>query len=888
MRREIPAFLGLALLATSSLASAQIADPDDAPTMAAKKTADTESPSPDGVRFKALTPIEDVEWHTPHPGYLWLLQKIASGTADKRIMRQHYWLHTRLEPFDRTFPAGWREAARARQLAPSPATRAASAAAALPAVGRWIPSGPSTIPGRVSGLARPAGIPGAILVAMADGGAWLTRDDGAHWDALTEREATQASGSVLADPTDPRVLYWGTGEGNGAIDNYGGIGLLRSTDGGRTWSASNSFSGTIRCLGMDVSSPQTIWACGNDDLYRSNDAGASFAKVAGPAGTYGASAVAIRPDLPATIFAGMWAGGVWRSTDSGATWARLAGGLPADLGRSDLSICRANPNVMVAASELNSGQVWKSADGGDTWALLSAAPSGGVQTWYDLTVAIAPDDCNTIYWGGQGSYVTRDGGQTWAQMPTSGTGSAGWDYHAILTGPNGEVVLGADAGVFRSTDWGATFAPRSDNLPTTQFYGGCGHDTDATWLAGGTQDNGTDQSSSVQPWRYVLGGDGGKCIATASRILAEYTTTNIQRSLDGGATFSDANSGIRTTDPKPWVGIIARDPSDWSTSYVGTYKIYRTTDFHDTSWVPVSAPLYYNRLVTAIAVSPADRNVLWAGFDYGGLFRTTDALDAAPAYANIRGGWPSRAISRVAPHPSDPGSAWVVVGGFGYPKIERTTDSGTTYVDVTGDLPDVPVTDLVVDPGDASVLYAGTDLGVFRSGDGGAHWTGFSDGLPLTAIADLFRHPAGGDLVVATHGRSFYRFRPASSGAVAVPDGDVIQGVQMRAERTGTGALWLRWDTLGCTAGDYNLFYGPLGSVAQGTYTGSVCGLGRGGEAVVPMPGAPGDSLYFRIAAVSSSGVEGPHGFASGGAPSLGSGVGSCGVTAHQDVASCP
>lgn len=892
MRRAIPSILisTLAVLVPTALAQATPPDEDPgSPTkIEAKKEADADSPISDGELFRSVTPIEDSERNAVDKGYRWLIQRIAAGTADKRIMRQHYWLKSRLMPFDKPIPERWRERARQRLFESSAASVTASEAAMLPSVGRWIEAGPSTIPGRVTGLSRPGGTPGWILAAMADGGAWITRDAGASWEPLTDREATQASGSVLGDPLDTRVLYWGTGEGNGAIDNYGGIGLLRSADGGRTWSASNGFSGTIRCLAMDASAQDSLWACGNDGLYRSTDRGAVFTKVAGlPAN--GASSVAIRPDRPSTIFAGLWGGGVWRSEDGGATWAQLAGGLPANLGRVDLSLCRANPDVVVAGGELNGGELWKSTDSGNTWTQQTAANGlCGGQCWYDLTVAVAPDDCDTIYFGGVGAYVSRNGGQTFAQMPTSGSGSAGWDFHAILAGPGGEVVLGADAGVFRSTDWGATFAPRSTNLPTTQYYGGCGHDTDPVWIAGGTQDNGTDQVRTGEAWRYVLGGDGGKCALSGNRVLAEYQVTNVQRSIDGGQSFGDANGGIGRNDRKGWVGIFTKDPSDAQTIYLGTNKVYRTTDFHDTAWVMILGPAYFSRLVSALAVSPVDRNVLWAGFEFGGLYRTASALAPTPSFQSVKGPIPNRTIARVTPHPTDANGAWVVVAGYGYPKIYRTQDAGASYADVTGDFPDVPITDLEVDPGDANVLIAGTDLGVFRSVDGGAHWSGFSDGLPLAAVADLFRHPASGDLVIATHGRSFYRYRPASSGATAVPDGRAVPGREMRAERTSAGALWLSWDTVSCTAAEYNLFWGPLDQVAAGTYAGAVCHLGRSGETVVPMPGAPEQSLYFVVAAASAGGVEGPHAFRSDGTPSPATGVGQCGVTSHEVTASCP
>jgi photosystem II stability/assembly factor-like uncharacterized protein len=868
--------------------AAPAGDPDAAPMIEKKKTADAASPTGDGALYRALTPIEDSEWRAPDPGYVSLLRRIAAGTADKRIMRQHWWLKQRLMPFDRPLPLTWRIDAQARVLADESAPAPdVPDGAALPAVGRWIPAGPFTIPGRVTGLARPGGRPGWILAAMADGGAWLSRDSGQSWEPLAEREATQASGSVLGDPRDPSILYWGTGEGNGAIDNYGGIGLLKSVDGGRTWSRSNSFSSTLRCLAMDASDRAQVWACGNDGVYRSTDAGATFARVAAlPA--VGASAIAIRADRPQTIFAGLWGGGVHRSVDGGATWGQLAGGLPANIGRADLAICASNPDVIVAAGEINGGDLWRSENGGDNWTRLAAAPDAcGGQCWYDLTVAVAPDDCDTIYWGGVGSYVSRDGGQTWAGMPTAG-GATGWDFHAFLTAPGGEVISGADGGIHRSTDYGATWASISTTLPTTQYYGGCGHDADPAWLAGGTQDNGTDITKTGEPWRYMQGGDGGKCVLAGQRVMAEFQVTSLTRSVDGGASTQDANAGIGANDRKAWVGIMAKDPQNATTVYVGTNYIYRTRNFHDTAWVQIAGPQYFSRIVTALAVSPADRNVLWAGYEYGGLYRTANALAATVTWTSVKRNLPDRVVSRVTPHPADAGVAWVAQGGYGFPKIWRTDDAGATYVNVTGDLPDVPVTDVAVDPGNTAVLFAGTDLGVFRSVDGGVHWHAFSDGLPLVAIADLFRHPAAGDLVAATHGRSFYRFRAAAAGAVAVPDGAAVPGKALRAERTAGGELWLRWDSEACTAAAYNLFYGPLAGAGDGAYSGAACGLSRGGEAVLPMPGAAGESLFFVVAGANEAGAEGPHGYRSDGTASPASGVGLCGVTEHVVGATCP
>ena len=160
----------------------------------------------------------------------------------------------------------------------------------------------------------------------------------------------------------------------------------------------------------------------------------------------------------------------------------------------------------------------------------------------------------------------------------------------------------------------------------------------------------------------ILGGDGGKCAMAGLNVMAEYQGTAVQRSADGGASFADASSGIDSHDPKAWVGIFTKDPNDARTLYIGTSRVYRTTNFHDTPWVQILGPVYYSRLVTALAVSPVSRNVVSVGYYYGGLYRSANALGTSPSFANIKGGLPNRAITRVTPHPVNAKAAWVVVG----------------------------------------------------------------------------------------------------------------------------------------------------------------------------------------------------------------------------------
>jgi hypothetical protein len=194
---------------------------------------------------------------------------------------------------------------------------------------------------------------------------------------------------------------------------------------------------------------------------------------------------------------------------------------------------------------------------------------------------------------------------------------------------------------------------------------------------------------------------------------------------------------------------------------------------------------------------------------------------------------------------------------------------------------------MVYDPGDLDTLIMATDLGIYRSLDGGSTWHGFSEGLPTAAVVELFRHPADGTVIAATHGRSMFRLHAVNPDPVAVPDGSAVGGTPLQAERTSAGDLWLRFDSETCTAHGYHVFWAPLSAVADGPYEDAVCDLGRTGEAVVPMP-APGQSVFFTVAGASGAGEEGPHGYRSDGTVRPHSGVGLCGVALHVPEATCP
>ena len=891
-------------------------------------------PITEGEQLRQWTALTDLELRAADPSFRLWVELIRAGLADKRIMRLWWFHRSRLDPFVSRVPEGWRqrgaavlrdgartaralgvyrppvrgdaprppagsiEATSERLRGGSPEGIVADAAPGISPWGVWVPIGPYNIPGRMTGLDRPEGEPLTLYAAAADGGAWRTRDGGASWEVLTELEATQSGGSILLDPSNPSVIYFGTGEGNGAIDNYGGIGVLKSTDAGRTWTASNPFSGSVRRLAMHRSEPSRVYAAGDSGCYLSTDAGATFTLISG-AGlptNAGASDVLVRPDDANTVFCAIWGGsqgGIYRSVDHGASWSFLSSGLPAmgSVGRIALAVSRSNPDVMIAGIDTASGTVYKTTDGGDTWTALAGGSAGfcGGQCWYDIAVGIDPVDPGVLYAGGVGHRRSMDGGLTWGPADSG----VHVDHHFVFTPAAGEVILANDGGVYRSGDHGASWSNWSLGMDTSQYYGMCRHPSDPDWAFGGTQDNGSHRRrlTDTPAWQQRLGGDGGMCMSgppSGSVVLGEYQNLNIQRSTDGGNSFFGANGGIPSREPHPWVGLLVADPSDRNNMWTATNRIYRSLDARATNWVVVSGALYFNLSATAIEVAPADGNVVYAGFDAGGVFVSSNALAAAPTWTSIKGSLANRGVRRIRSAPWSADVVYLVHAGYGAGKIWKSTNRGGSWTNVTGDLPDVPVNDLVVDGDAPGTLIAATDLGVFRSDDDGASWYGWSTGLPTVASIEMSYDAASGKLRLGTHGRSMWDWQEASATPVAVPDGAVVPGRQMTLERIGAADVRVRWDVRGCTARDYNLFWGDLDDVAIGTYAGATCGLGTSGMATVPMPTTSSGNVFFVVASSDAAGTEGPHGHAGDGTPSARNGIGLCGIAAQEGAATCP
>lgn len=676
----------------------------------------------------------------------------------------------------------------------------------------WRLVGPESVGGRIVDIEYNPRSPDSIYAAAATGGVFLSADGGTNWEPIFDDQATLSIGDIAIDPADPAVIYVGTGEANGGHNNLPGAGLFKSTDGGTTWAASGLEDAvSIARIVIDPTNPDRLFAAvvgsyfapGSErGVYRSIDGGASWDQVFSPGDDIGAIDLVINPSDPDILYVAMWervrtyesmrlagpGSGIYRSSDGGDTWTRLGveTGLPdgANVGRIGLTLCDSEPNVLYAIFTNGSSYLglFRTDDGGDSWIDADTGRQAETATsnfsWYFGQIRVNPNDPEDVYLLDVGLVNTKDGGASWQRRALS----VHVDHHALAFHPDddGALIGGNDGGVGISSDFGETWT-RVTDLPITQFYGTDVDPSDRNRIFGGSQDNGTiRRNPSDGSWSLVLGGDGFAPLIDPTNPGVVYFQSqrgDLSKSSDGGNTsFSvvsnrSSASGIPASDPRNWSTPVAIDPSNPQVLYYGTNRVYRTQD-GALSWEAVSPVLPIRSLssprlgtVTSIAVSPSDPNVVYAGTDDGRVWVT---LNSTADWTDISAGLPERWVTQVVADPFEPLTAYATFSGLKWndplPHVFRTTNAGFSWIDISSDLPDVPVNALVIDPANTSRLFVGTDIGAFVSADIGASWQSLVDGMPMVAVYDLDIHVKSRTLFASTHGRSIF-----SAGLPSVP-----------------------------------------------------------------------------------------------------------------------
>lgn len=654
----------------------------------------------------------------------------------------------------------------------------------------WQLAGSINTGGRLTDVEMHASSTTTMYLGAASGGVFKSVDAGNTWAPIFDGNASLSIGDIAIAPSDPNIIYVGTGEANagGGSLTYDGAGIYKSTDAGATWtSVGLELTRNTGRIVIDPQNPDRVFAATMGDLfgdtpdrgvYRTLDGGATWTNVLNTDDSTGAIEVVMHPVNTDTLFACMWtrvrrpvrrnyggpSSGIYRSYDGGTTWNKLTNpfsslGL---LGRIGISISQSNPSVLYAEVMNDFGAaigVYKSTNNGDTWTNVTTNLGfAGNSYWYGR-IKVDPTNQNTVYVIDFDTWKTTDGGNSWNNL-TSGVTHV--DQHEVYIHPSNPnlVLLGNDGGFYKSTNGGNQWI-HNETLPVMQFYTCEVDESQPNQYYGGTQDNGviTTLTGNTNDWFSIWGGDG----------FVVLVDPNNPGSWIAESQYAGISTGLTGVDPNHkfnWNTPFIFNPHNSQSMYIGANHLYKSHD-QGFNWFEISPdltkgigpsqyPIVY-ATITTVDVAASDTNVIYVGTDDGNVQMTTDE---GQSWTDVSAGLPLRWVTRVAADPRNAMDVYVSLSGYRYhdnmSHVYHSDNGGQTWIDIGGNLPDVPVNDLIVDTL-TNTIYVGTDIGVYFSHIATVtNWSLLGAGLPLAPVTDLRLHYPTHKLVAATYGRSMY------------------------------------------------------------------------------------------------------------------------------------
>lgn len=709
----------------------------------------------------------------------------------------------------------------------------------------WQFIGPVNISGRVTDIAvvSPKGQNYTIYAAAASGGVWKTENEGTTWNPIFGQEASTSVGDIAIAPSNPDIIWVGTGEANIFRSSMSGSGIYKSLDGGKTWTHMGlPNSNTIARIVIHQDNPDVVYVAvsGHEwtrnkerGIFKTTDGGLTWKKVLYIDDLTGGIDLVMDLTDPNTLYAAMWQrirekwndprnkdsyanSGIYKTTDGGNKWEPVNNGLPQPKyrGRIGIDIARSDPHVLYAfvdnyefarefeEDELDSygrpkggvikgATVYRTDDKGVTWVQVSGKTEemkeymeklSATYGWVFGQIRVDPTDENTIYVMGLRLNVSIDGGKTFKRL----SGMHG-DHHGLWIDPdNANYLVNAnDGGIYVSYDKGVSWRNFQNLIPVIQFFN-IGYDMDAPFhVYGSIQDhgsrrgivdlsNGRDKIPAVD-FEGAPGGEG-------SSHAIDPTNPNIVYSAGfyGHLYRTDLSKGLRKGGkyilPKQfpdepnlrgqWVAPFIISPHNPNILYHGMQYVFHSVDRGDT-WERISPDLSHNnpqksgdipyQTVFTLSESPLKFGLIYAGTDDGRLHVTKNG---GKSWSEIvKGIAANRWISRVEASRYEMGTVYMSQNGkreddyAAY--IWKSTDFGNTWEDISANIPLGPVNVIREDPIDKSILYVGTDIGVYVSKNQGKNWSVLGD-LPSTFVHDLIIHPRDNIIVIATHGRGMW------------------------------------------------------------------------------------------------------------------------------------
>jgi photosystem II stability/assembly factor-like uncharacterized protein len=685
----------------------------------------------------------------------------------------------------------------------------------------WISLGPKYFGGRTRSIILDPKDPLHFWLGSVGGGVWQTFDGGQNFEAVDDRMANLSISCMVMDPTNPKIIYAGTGEGFYPGEALSGAGIFRTKD-GHSWDQIMSTRNgefiyvnrlAISADGKVLLAATSTWNSGGA-VFRSDDGERSNWKntIGGPFVD-----VVFHPTDSRKALSATWDGRVYYSDNGGEAWKPVRH-QHFWRGRVELAYCRKNPTIVYASVDNDGGEVWRSTDDGQTFFRMASQTRDGELAHYlgkqggyaNCIWAGDPTNESFVIVGGLDLFRSDDGGETldnFSQWWNSASAHA--DHHAIVASPgfngttNKTVFFGNDGGIYKTDDV-YTVGSDSDrqtgwqNLNNayvaTQFYSAAANGSGM--IIAGAQDHGTllySPEMGSEEWRVISDGDGGFCAAgstnpnepgNSSVFYGEYVYGNVHRNTTDGAEDSRSISGeIRngsTTCWKPvpysitdvqhekslFIAPLAVDPNDAKRLLVGCRSLWQTKDgtaeLTETSgpkWEEIKGPLNPGEArISAIAIAPGEPDVIWVGYQTGKIFKTSHGRAKSPDWnqvASVSGILPRRFCTRLVIEPTDHQVVYATFGGFHRANVWKTKDGGQRWLPLGGDtIPNAPVYAFAIHPANPHWLYIGTENGVFVSENGGNSWSANSEGPTNCAVDDLFW--MGQTLVAATYGRGIF------------------------------------------------------------------------------------------------------------------------------------
>ena len=663
--------------------------------------------------------------------------------------------------------------------------------------------------GKVNTVAGIPGDPGVYYFGSNGGGVWKTTDGGTVWKPIFDSQPIASIGALALAPSNPKIIYVGSGENNVYSDITYGNGVYKSADGGETWQHLGlEDTRHIARILVDPRNPNIVLLAAmghsygpNADrgVFRSSDGGRSWKKVLYKDDLTGAVDLCFAPGDPRIVYAALWhpirkpgqsgtlfgpGSGIYKSTDEGVTWTQLTGhGLPlGDWGRVGLAVAPGTRGrrvwALIEAKDKDNG-LYRSDDGGASWQ-RATTDDRVVGFWYMSQIFADPSNPDVLWVPKQALYRSTNGGKTFTIIKGAPGGD---DYQTVWIDPTNSqrIMLGTDQGATISLNAGQSWSTWY-NQPTGQLYRVATDHEFPYWVYGPQQDSGTVGTSSrgnggqitERDWFPVGPGECGYTIPDPLNSDVVFnagpfgSVIRLSKKTGQARDVSPAPIAFGTKYRFNWNIPMVFSPQDPHVLYLGTQFMLKTVN-GGTSWEAISPDLTrtpadekdpkkpLGTLMT-IAPSPVKEGVIWAGTDDGAIQLTRDG---GATWQNVTPAAVSEwsAVQLIEASHFDAGTAYVAVNRNPlddlHPHIFQTHDFGQTWQETVSGIRDRDFVRTVrEDPERKNLLYAGTEQGAYVSFDGGGHWQSLRLNMPVVSVDDLAIEQ--GDLIAATYGRSFW------------------------------------------------------------------------------------------------------------------------------------